>query len=182
MGWKTGQGLGLNNDGTTSHIKISVKEDNLGIGASRKDSEGGWLNNSKSYQEVLDRLAASASANVIGSENESDDAAKTTTETKNTIDKKRKILADDFDSNEQKKKSKKLRSLKDKSKEKDGKKKKSKSKETKKKDKKTEKAKEKITTNPTVLKQAHRAKFIRNKAVSTYSEAHLKEILGDINL
>lgn len=156
MGWKTGQGLGLNSDGTTCHIKISVKEDNLGIGASRKDSEGGWLNNSKSYQEVLDRLAASSSANSTVIENEND--TKTNAVTK-SVDKKRKIVSDE---QEQKKKSKK-----------------SKSKEKKKKTKSKEK--EKIQTNPTVLKQAHRAKFIRNKAVSTYSEANLKEILGDIN-
>ena len=151
MGWKTGQGLGLNNDGTTCHIKISVKDDNLGIGASRKDSEGGWLNNSKSYQEVLDKLAASASTNSTVIENGNEAKIE-------SVDKKRKLISD-----KQKQKKKK------------------KSKKSKSKDKKEKNKKEIIQTNPTVLKQAHRAKFIRNKAVSTYSEENLKEILGDIN-
>lgn len=152
MGWKTGQGLGLNNDGSVSHIKISVKEDNLGIGASRKDSEGGWLNNSKSYQEVLDRLAASA---------------------ENSLDKKNKITMDDRKISKKKKKNK-SRKDKDKDLEKDNSEL----------DKKMTDKDNKILksrTNPTVLKQAHRAKYIRNKAVSTYSEASLKEILGEIN-
>ncbi|KAG7862662.1 hypothetical protein KL919_001792 [Ogataea angusta] len=33
-GWKPGQGLGLTNNATTSHIKVVIKQDNTGLGAS----------------------------------------------------------------------------------------------------------------------------------------------------
>ena len=128
------------NDGTTSHIKISLKEDTLGVGASRKDAETGWLNNSKSYQEVLDRLAQS-------SMNTKSDGPE-----KEKSDKKKK-------KNKSEKKSKKSKDAK----------------VSKKKSEESQKA-------PTILKSAHRAKFIRNKSVSSYSEAQLKEILGGINI
>lgn len=166
MGWKTGQGLGLNNDGTTTHIKISVKDDNLGIGASQKDAETGWLNNSKSYQEVLDRLAQSMGKEAEEVESESKKDKKK--------DKKSKKSKDDKES----KKSKKDK--KDKKDAKVSKKKSEKSKESKE-SKKSKESKESQKA-PTILKSAHRAKFIRNKAVSSYSEAHLKEILGGINI
>ena len=158
MGWKTGQGLGLNSDGTTSHIKISVKDDTLGVGASLKDAEAGWLNNSKSYQEVLDRLSKSC---------ESKDKKDKKKESKKDShsDKKKKKLSDKKES----KKSDKTES----EKKKKVKKPKSKSKE---------KEKEFEHKPPTLLKSAHRAKFIRNKSVSSYSAANLKEILGGINI
>lgn len=150
MGWKSGQGLGLNNDGTTSHIKISAKDDNLGIGASQKDAETGWLNNSKSYQDVLDRLAKSVEKDEIK------------------------------EKEEEKKKSKKDRKEAKKDRKKSEKKEDKKSKKDRKKAEK--KSQEKVQKAPTILKSAHRAKFIRNKAVSSYSEANLKEILGGFNI
>lgn len=147
MGWKTGQGLGLKNDGTTSHVKISIKDDNLGIGATIKDSESGWLNNSKSYQEVLDRLTKSSEVENAIAESKSDRDEKKSKKSKKEKKKKLKV-----------EKSKKGKSSKSKS------------------------DSEICDHKPTVLKSAHRAKFIRNKAVSSYSEAHLKEILGGINI
>ena len=30
MGWKSGKGLGANEDGQTSHVKVSKKNDNIG--------------------------------------------------------------------------------------------------------------------------------------------------------
>ena len=159
MGWKCGQGLGLNNDGSTTHIKISVKDDNLGIGATQKDAETGWLNNSKSYQEVLDRLAKSMSPE--GDETEKSEEAKK--KDKKSSDKKGKKSKDKEDKKSKDKKDKKSKDKKDSTK------------VSKKKSNESQKA-------PTILKSAHRAKFIRNKAVSSYSEAHLKEILGGINI
>jgi Pin2-interacting protein X1 len=157
MGWKTGQGLGLNNDGTTSHIKIAVKDDNLGIGASQKDAETGWLNNSKSYQEVLDRLSKSCNADFAEEVKKEDEKKmKKEKETKEKKDKKEKKVKKEKIS--KKSKSDSTRDLND-----------SESLST-------------STSKPTILKSAHRAKFIRNKAVSSYSEAHLKEILGGFNI
>lgn len=171
MGWKSGQGLGLNCDGTTSHIKIALKDNTLGIGASIKDAEGGWLNNSKSYQEVLDRLSKANNNDV------DDDDGKSKKTKKNDSKKSNEKAADKL---KVEKKSKKSSS----SDEKSSKKKKSK-KSSSSDDEKSSKKSKKDSKDPvkqTVLKSAHRAKFIRNKAVSTYSEASLKEILGGINI
>ena len=152
MGWKSGEGLGLNNDGTTSHIKIALKDDNLGIGASRKDAETGWLNNSKSYQEVLDRLSKSCHGG--GSDKEKKEKKDMKVKKKEHKDKKGKMKEEKKDKKEKKEK----------------------------KDKKEKKEKESQPSQPTILKSAHRAKFIRNKAVSSYSEANLKEILGGFSI
>lgn len=172
MGWKAGQGLGLNNDGTTTHIKIAVKDDNLGIGASQKDAETGWLNNSKSYQEVLDRLAKSCSGNDSISENDSANVSESESKKKDKKDKKK----DKKDKKEKKKDKKDDKKIKKSKKEK-------KEKKSEKSEKSDSSDSERETpTKPTILKSAHRAKFIRNKAVSSYSEAHLKEILGGINI
>lgn len=163
MGWKSGQGLGLNGDGTTSHIKIAVKDDNLGIGASQKDAETGWLNNSKSYQEVLDRLSKSHGSN----SDDDEEKSKKSKKEKKSEKKKGKKKKDKKSSDKKVKKSKSEK-----------KSKKSKSDES----EESELDHSEAESKPTVLKSAHRAKFIRNKAVSSYSEAHLKEILGGINL
>ncbi len=167
MGWKSGQGLGLNSDGTTTHVKISIKDDNLGIGASQKDAETGWLNNSKSYQEVLDRLAKSC------------EPEETENSKKDKIEKSKKdknIKKDKKSKNDKKEKSKKDKKHIDST---------LKVKKSKKSDDIEESSSSSSSESdhkPTVLKSAHRAKFIRNKAVSSYSEAEMKEILGGINL
>jgi Pin2-interacting protein X1 len=171
MGWKSGQGLGLNCDGTTSHIKIALKDNTLGIGASIKDAEGGWLNNSKSYQEVLDRLSKA-------NNNDVDDDGKSKKTKKNDSKKSNEKAADKL---KVEKKSKKSSSRDEKSSKKK-KSKKSSSSDDEKSSKKKSKKDSKDPVKQTVLKSAHRAKFIRNKAVSTYSEASLKEILGGINI
>ncbi|CAG8597308.1 16347_t:CDS:2 [Funneliformis mosseae] len=36
MGWLPGKGLGVNEDGAKEHIKLSLKQDNLGVGATKK--------------------------------------------------------------------------------------------------------------------------------------------------
>ncbi|CAG8672975.1 15581_t:CDS:2, partial [Acaulospora morrowiae] len=54
MGWEPGKGLGLNEDGTSENIQLSVKQDNLGIGASK--TEDNWLENSFAFDELLKGL------------------------------------------------------------------------------------------------------------------------------
>ena len=165
MGWKSGQGLGLNNDGTTSHIKIAVKDDNLGIGASQKDAETGWLNNSKSYQEVLDRLSKSCDSG----ENVEKEEKKKHKKDKKKSDKSDKKVKKEKKESKKTKKSKKTESSESES-------------ETDSSSDSDAPNATSATAKPTILKSAHRAKFIRNKAVSSYSEAHLKEILGGFNI
>ncbi|KAG7853898.1 hypothetical protein KL939_005305 [Ogataea angusta] len=62
-GWKPGQGLGLTNNATTSHIKVVIKQDNTGLGASlarksaKKDEfDSGECMGLDVFQRLLGRL------------------------------------------------------------------------------------------------------------------------------
>ena len=55
MGWSPGKGLGVNEDGVKEHIKPSLKQDNLGIGASKKTIDN-WLDNSNAFDEIFKGL------------------------------------------------------------------------------------------------------------------------------
>jgi len=55
MGWSPGKGLGINEDGEKECIKLSVKQDNLGIGATKKTIDN-WLDNSSAFDELLKGL------------------------------------------------------------------------------------------------------------------------------
>lgn len=63
LGWKPGNGLGLTNDSLTSHIRINVKNDNLGLGANlakKKDKadefDSGENVHLDAFQRLLGRL------------------------------------------------------------------------------------------------------------------------------
>jgi Pin2-interacting protein X1 len=56
MGWKEDKGLGKDENGHTSHIKIKKREEGLGIGMEKTtDSAGyhGWNATATSYNEIL---------------------------------------------------------------------------------------------------------------------------------
>jgi Pin2-interacting protein X1 len=55
MGWSPGKGLGINEDGEKEHIILSIKQDNLGIGATKKTIDN-WLDNSNAFDELLKGL------------------------------------------------------------------------------------------------------------------------------
>ncbi|RHZ88022.1 hypothetical protein Glove_26g105 [Diversispora epigaea] len=55
MGWEPGKGLGLDENGAQENIKLSIKKDNLGIGASKKTVDN-WLDNSTAFDELLKGL------------------------------------------------------------------------------------------------------------------------------
>lgn len=44
MGWQDGQGLGANSSGMTKHVKVTTKNNTLGIGATTKVSDRGSRN------------------------------------------------------------------------------------------------------------------------------------------
>lgn len=148
MGWAPGKGLGVNEDGNQEHVKIRLKEDNLGLGANKKTSDN-WLDNTDSFSRLLADLnarteSASATPEPESDEQQQDDKKK----------KKRKRSSsseDDSDKAEKKKKKDK----KDKSEKKKDKKKDKKDKSEKKKGKKKDK-KEKVEEAPaqTVLRNA----------------------------
>ena len=55
MGWSPGKGLGINEDGEKEHIILSIKQDNLGVGATKKTTDN-WLDNSNAFDELLKGL------------------------------------------------------------------------------------------------------------------------------
>ncbi|KAI8801893.1 hypothetical protein BJ742DRAFT_835322 [Cladochytrium replicatum] len=55
MGWKEGNGLGVNQQGITEHVKVKFKEDKIGVGADRNNSDN-WLENATAYTALLESL------------------------------------------------------------------------------------------------------------------------------
>ncbi|KAJ3046992.1 G-patch-domain-containing protein [Rhizoclosmatium globosum] len=54
MGW-SGKGLGKNEDGMAEHVKVSLKSNNLGIGADKKSSDN-WMDNTFAFSSLLENL------------------------------------------------------------------------------------------------------------------------------
>lgn len=60
MGWNEDKGLGQNEDGIKSHIKVKIRKDNKGIGAERRvDGEKEWKKGTEGLNNVLARLSRS---------------------------------------------------------------------------------------------------------------------------
>eukprot|EP01135_Chromosphaera_perkinsii_P008487 Nk52_evm55s1360 gene=Nk52_evmTU55s1360 len=59
MGWSKGKGLGVKQQGNTEHIKIQLKDNNLGIGAKRNHSNN-WMENQDAFSDVLAKLNSAA--------------------------------------------------------------------------------------------------------------------------
>ncbi|CAI2175374.1 11285_t:CDS:10 [Funneliformis geosporum] len=88
MGWLPGKGLGVNEDGAKEHIKLSLKQDNLGIGATKKTIDN-WLDNSSAFDSLLKGLNEKQGRNEIdgkGKDSEQDSSSSTNDSTTNTSD------------------------------------------------------------------------------------------------
>lgn len=161
MGWAPGKGLGVNEDGNQEHVKIRLKEDNLGLGANKKTSDN-WLDNTDSFSRLLADLNArteSASASPEPESDEQQQQGDDDGDEKST--KKRKRSSSSDDDNDKSEKKKKKKEKKDKSEKKKDKKKdkkdkaEKKDKSEKKKDKKKSKDKaEEPAPTQTVLRNA----------------------------
>ncbi|OMJ12339.1 PIN2/TERF1-interacting telomerase inhibitor 1 [Smittium culicis] len=55
MGWNEGKGLGANENGMVSNLKVKLKMNNHGVGATVKTSEN-WLSNSNDFEKLLAKL------------------------------------------------------------------------------------------------------------------------------
>nr|CAB3264889.1 PIN2/TERF1-interacting telomerase inhibitor 1-like [Phallusia mammillata] len=55
MGWNKGKGLGMNEDGGTSHVKVSHKADNRGLGCSLS-YENNWVAHQDDFSSLLNQL------------------------------------------------------------------------------------------------------------------------------
>ncbi|KAI8586375.1 hypothetical protein BDZ88DRAFT_509791 [Geranomyces variabilis] len=56
MGWTEGKGLGINEDGQKEHVKVRLKENNLGLGADRRTIDN-WLDNNSAFDALLKGMA-----------------------------------------------------------------------------------------------------------------------------
>ncbi|KAI8621870.1 G-patch domain-containing protein, partial [Chytriomyces sp. MP71] len=55
MGWSSGKGLGKNEDGRAEHVKVSLKSNNLGIGADKRSIDN-WMDNTFAFSSLLENL------------------------------------------------------------------------------------------------------------------------------
>lgn len=57
MGWSEGKGLGLHEDGSTAHVGVTKKSDNLGVGATKRNIDN-WLDQADAFSDLLQSLNA----------------------------------------------------------------------------------------------------------------------------
>jgi len=74
MGWSEGKGLGKTEEGMTSHIKVSMKRDNGGIGAQRNAGDN-WLENTSAFDALLANLNQSFETEASSSSSSSSSSA-----------------------------------------------------------------------------------------------------------
>ncbi|XP_043279661.1 titin [Venturia canescens] len=70
MGWSSGKGLGRNLDGMTEHIRARFKNDQGGIGYSNDDQDKQWTQHQEGFNELLQKLQGSETAEPVPKENE----------------------------------------------------------------------------------------------------------------
>ncbi|KAL2740643.1 G patch domain-containing protein 4 isoform X1 [Vespula squamosa] len=64
MGWTTGKGLGINEQGITQHVKVKVKNDTVGIGFKNEQDEA-WTEHQKAFDSFLNLLQENQDSNLI---------------------------------------------------------------------------------------------------------------------
>ncbi|KAJ3163338.1 PIN2/TERF1-interacting telomerase inhibitor 1 [Geranomyces variabilis] len=84
MGWTEGKGLGINEDGQKEHVKVRLKENNLGLGADRRTIDN-WLDNNSAFDALLKGMA--------GNEDVAAGATTTTTTTTETVVEQTEVAA-----------------------------------------------------------------------------------------
>lgn len=96
MGWSPGKGLGVNEDGKKEHIKIKLKDNTLGVGATKKSVDN-WLGHTDAFSRLLADLNSqtpSETSSVADESQEEDD----------TKDKKKKEKKEKKDKKDKKEK------------------------------------------------------------------------------
>ncbi|KAJ3334411.1 PIN2/TERF1-interacting telomerase inhibitor 1 [Gonapodya sp. JEL0774] len=64
LGWSEGEGLGVNGDGSATHVQVAFKQDSLGIGAEKKH-EDNWLENTDAFDRLLKSLNEKVAAGAV---------------------------------------------------------------------------------------------------------------------
>ncbi|KAF9914127.1 PIN2/TERF1-interacting telomerase inhibitor 1 [Lobosporangium transversale] len=163
MGWSQGKGLGAKEDGVQEHVKVRLKENNLGVGATKKTSDN-WLGNTDAFSRLLADLNERVEKET--QENESKNNSYNSSDSETESEKS--------DSEKEKKSKKKSR--------KESKEKKKNKKE--KKDKKERKSsqEESVDKNSAMAaitgRKASRHKYLKNKLAAMQNNERLNEILG----
>lgn len=162
MGWAPGKGLGVKEDGKKEHVKIKLKDNTLGVGATKKNIDN-WLGNTDAFSRLLADLnsqpASEASSVNASDAEESTDAADKEEETK---EKKKSKKEKSEKKSKKEKKEKKEKKSKKRSREEDDEdvesekksKKSKKEKKSKKDKKKSKKSKKEEAPAPVVLRNA----------------------------
>ncbi|XP_031836226.2 uncharacterized protein LOC116428576 [Nomia melanderi] len=65
MGWSSGKGLGVNEQGVTEHVRVPFKNDTAGIGFKRDGLDEAWTENQDSFNNFLQQLQKSQNNNAI---------------------------------------------------------------------------------------------------------------------
>ncbi|RUS17186.1 hypothetical protein BC937DRAFT_90290 [Endogone sp. FLAS-F59071] len=181
MGWVPGKGLGLNENGGQEHVKISLKENNYGVGANKKNVDN-WLENSSAFTKLLQELNERVENDEDEYENESEEERprkKAKKDMSNREDLPKKKAKKDIPNEEKTERVEAVAEMK----------KNLEVKEKKQKLKKAQKvAREELQVKPELegnskpsvaIRLASRAKFLRNKRLATTQSADsLNEILG----
>lgn len=56
MGWTTGKGLGVNEQGMTEHVRVSLKNDTAGVGFKMEDLDKAWTEYQEGFNDLLQEL------------------------------------------------------------------------------------------------------------------------------
>ncbi|KAG9068785.1 PIN2/TERF1-interacting telomerase inhibitor 1 [Linnemannia hyalina] len=180
MGWSQGKGLGAKEDGVQEHVKVRLKENQLGVGATKKSSDN-WLGNTDAFSRLL------ADLNERVEQDSKDNSADNSKE--NSDDEDNKDASSDSDSKEKKskkesKEKKNKKESKEKKSKKEGKEKKDKKDKKDKKEKKSKKSSKENDDDRTSImaaingRKASRHKYLRNKHAALQNSERLNEILG----
>ncbi|KAF8939464.1 hypothetical protein EDD21DRAFT_391548 [Dissophora ornata] len=170
MGWSQGKGLGAKEDGVQEHVKVRLKENNLGVGATKKTSDN-WLGNTDAFSKLLAELNERVENDTQeNNDNDEDESSKSESESQASEEED-----DKKSSKKAKKEAKEKKSKKEKKDKKDKKEKKSK----KSKKSSDEDSEEKINITAAISgRKASRHKYLRNKHAALQNTERLNEILG----
>ncbi|KAE8893268.1 hypothetical protein PF005_g21258 [Phytophthora fragariae] len=101
MGWSAGKGLGKNEQGVKSHVKVKRREELQGVGAEKKEvkeqANQWWYN---VYDRMASKIVVDASSDEEGGDDEKKKKKKKKKYKKKKMDKKRKRLDENESANQ----------------------------------------------------------------------------------
>ncbi|KOX74761.1 PIN2/TERF1-interacting telomerase inhibitor 1 [Melipona quadrifasciata] len=68
MGWTSGKGLGVNEQGITKHVHLSFKDDTAGFGYKKSELDETWIEHPVNFNDFLQKLQENKNYNVMQTE------------------------------------------------------------------------------------------------------------------